>query len=530
MPDVLIGQAYYLRFDAKMWQARQPYPPLGALYAAACLRERGVDAALFDAMIAESVAEWDAALARVHPSLAVIYEDSFNYLTKMCLSRMREAAFEMIDGCRRVGCPVIVSGSDATDHPEAYLARGAAAVVLGEGEITLAEAVDALLAGRPIEGLAGTATLSAAGALVRGAVRPFIAALDQLPYPAWDLVDLERYRAIWRTRHGYHSMNLATTRGCPYHCNWCAKPIYGQRYAVRSPGSVVEEIAWLKRTFAPDHLWIVDDVFGLKPGWIADFAALAAAADVRIPYRCLMRADQVTAETARALAASGCRTVWMGAESGSQRVLDAMEKGQLVEYVRAATQRLKSAGIAVGYFLQFGYPGETWTDIEATLALVRDERPDDIGVSVSYPLPGTKFHERVQQELGSKRNWVDSSDLAMMYRGTYTPDFYRQLHGLVHSEFRAAAAAAALGTASRRPWTVRARHLRAAAALVFYRAAQVIIRRRLTRMSGGAGVDSRFPDLRPALSRGAASRPARQDDWAGAVEATAPAGGAGDAS
>ncbi len=213
MPDVLLGQAYYLRFDPKLWQAQQPYPPLGTLYAASYLRQRGRSVALFDAMLAESVGEWAQALARERPRVAVIYEDSFNYLSKMCLLRMRDAALAMIELAREAGCPVVVSGSDATDHPDLYLARGAAAVILGEGEITLADVVERLLSGRPLADVAGIAYLDASGAVCRSPARPFIRSLDDLPFPAWDLVDVDRYRAIWRSRHGYHSMNLATTRG-----------------------------------------------------------------------------------------------------------------------------------------------------------------------------------------------------------------------------------------------------------------------------------------------------------------------------
>ncbi len=455
MPDVLLGQAYYLRFDLKLWKAQQPFPPLGTLYAASYLRERGHSVALFDAMLAESVAEWGQALERERPRVAVIYEDSFNYLSKMCLSRMREAALDMIDLARAAGCPVVVSGSDATDHPDLYLARGAAAVILGEGEITLADLVEHLLSGRPLAGVAGIAHLDAFGAVCKSAARPLIRSLDDLPFPAWDLVDVDRYRRIWHSRHGYHSMNLATTRGCPYHCNWCAKPIYGQRYAVRSPAAVVDEIAWLNHHFAPDHLSIVDDVFGLKPGWVEEFARLVHQQKARTPFRCLMRADQVTPSVAAALASAGCRMVWVGAESGSQRILDAMEKGLRVEDIRAASLCLRNAGIDVGFFLQFGYPGETWADIEATLQLARELRPNDIGVSVSYPLPGTGFYERVREDLGQKQNWVDSSDLATMYRATYAPEVYRQVHGLVHHEFRARKSAQALMALLKSPWRAR---------------------------------------------------------------------------
>ncbi len=180
-----------------------------------------------------------------------------------------------------------------------------------------------------------------------------------------------------------------------------------------------------------------DDIFGLKPGWIEQFAGLVNAQGAPLPFKCLLRADLLTDATVDALQRAGCRTVWMGAESGSQKILDAMEKGTRVEQIYAAAARLHHAGIAVGFFLQFGYRGEARSDIEQTLQMVRDCAPDDIGISVSYPLPGTKFYERVKAELGEKKNWVDSDDLAMMYRGAFSSAFYRKLHAVVHKEFRA---------------------------------------------------------------------------------------------
>ena len=190
MSDVLLGQAYYLRFDPKLWHAKQPYAPLGTLYAAAYLRSRGHGVALFDAMLAVSEHEWAEALDRERPAVAVIYEDSFNYLTKMCLLRMREAALRMVDLARSRGYPVIVSGSDATDHPDLYLRRGATAVILGEGEVTLADLVDRLKAGAPISDVPGIAYLEPGRVTRRTAARPFVKALDDLPFPAWDLVDV----------------------------------------------------------------------------------------------------------------------------------------------------------------------------------------------------------------------------------------------------------------------------------------------------------------------------------------------------
>src|SRR5262245_28355574 len=512
--DVLFGQAYFLRFDPKLWEAQQPYAPLGALYAAACVREHGYRVALFDAMLASSEAEWAAALDRHQPRFAVIYEDNFNYLSKMCLLRMRQAALTMIDAARARGITTIVAGADATDHPATYLDRGAAVVVAGEGEMTLVELLDALTGRRTaaLQQIDGLWLRDAEGRAVRTRARDIIRGLDTLPFPAWDLVDVDRYRAIWRARHGYFSMNLVTTRGCPYHCNWCAKPIYGQRYTARSPEHVASEVAWLKTAYAPDHLWIADDIFGLKPGWIEQFASLVKTRDAVIPFKCLLRADQVTAKVAAALKAAGCRTAWLGAESGSQRILDAMEKGTRVGQIATATRLLHAVGVEVGFFLQFGYPGETRDDIDRTLEMVRACAPDDIGVSVSYPLPGTTFYQRVQAQLGQKQNWVDSNDLAMMYHATYVPDFYRALHALVHAEFRARKSAALIARVVARPWRVGRRHARAAAQTVYQSLQVTRLRRRLARLARLTAAAPPTP-LIPLLSPQAAAIPTDQSSF-----------------
>jgi radical SAM superfamily enzyme YgiQ (UPF0313 family) len=519
MPDVLLGQAYYLQFDPKLWQAQQPYAPLGTLYAASHLRAAGHSVALFDAMLSAGEHEWAEALDRFRPRIAVIYEDSFNYLTKMCLLRMRQAAHTMIEHGRRREAIVIASGSDATDRPELYLGAGAAAVILGEGEVTLTDVVDSLARGTSLTDVPGLAFLDDAGTVRQSARRGFVRALDDLPRPAWDLVDIERYRRLWRSRHGYFAMNIATTRGCPFHCNWCAKPIYGQRYAVRSPASVVDEIAWLARDYSPDQLTVVDDVFGLQPGWVGAFADLVQKGRVRLPFRCLMRADQVSHEIVRALVAANCRMVWMGAESGSQRILDAMEKGVQVEQIRDAARLLQTAGIDVGLFLQFGYPGEEWSDVEATLDLVRDVAPEDIGVSVSYPLPGTKFYDRVRAELGQKQNWFDSDDLAMLYCATYPPGFYRRLHQLVHSEFRSRRLRGRLLSLASNPARMRLSDLRGVAAWAYHRAILPRSRRKLRRLAREPQVSPSPKRLLPLLTPRAAAVPSHQDE-----ECVAPGG------
>jgi anaerobic magnesium-protoporphyrin IX monomethyl ester cyclase len=486
--EVLLGHSYFLRLDLKSWEARQPYPPLGTLYAAGQLRSRGYEVAVFDAVLAESEAEWLRALERERPRFAVLFEDNFNYLSKMCLLRMREAAFTMLGMAKARGCTTLVSGSDATDQAEQYLSRGADYVLLGEGDETLLEVVERL-AGRtdgPMQEVAGLAYVEPqdGGTLVRTHARALLKELDALPFPARDLVDISQYREIWQRHHGYFSMNVATSRGCPYHCNWCAKPIWGQRYHARSPEDVVAELDALRETYQPDHIWFADDILGLKPRWLARFADLLEARGGGIPFKCLSRADLLLRDgDIDALRRAGCQTVWLGAESGSQEVLDAMEKGTRVEQIREATRRLHASGIEAAYFLQFGYPGETREDISQTFRLVREEKPDDIGISVSYPLPGTKFYRAVQAELGTKRNWMDSGDLAMMFGGPFTTGFYRQLHAVLHREFRMRRAWRELWRALRRPRRLGRRHLEDAATALVHAAPLPLDLLRLERLA-----------------------------------------------
>jgi anaerobic magnesium-protoporphyrin IX monomethyl ester cyclase len=278
-------------------------------------------------------------------------------------------------------------------------------------------------------------------------------------------------------------MNMVTTRGCPYHCNWCAKPIYGQRYNVRSPENVAQELRWLKDHFAPDHIWFADDILGLKPGWLERFAAEVERLDTVTPFKCLLRVDLIKKGIPEALKRAGCEIVWVGAESGSQKILDAMDKGTRVEQIYDATRDLHAAGVKIGFFLQFGYPGEERADIEATFRMVRECLPDDIGMSVSYPLPGTKFFESVKLQLGEKQNWLDSADLEMMYQGEYSTAFYRKMHTVLHKEYRARKTWREL----RKPANPRTHYartkLRSAASMVYNLATLPIERRKLDKLA-----------------------------------------------
>jgi anaerobic magnesium-protoporphyrin IX monomethyl ester cyclase len=458
MLSILVCHSYYLRLDQKQVLRAKPYPPLATLQVVAQLREAGHRVTFFDAMLADGTDEYDRLLAE-RPQIVLIYEDNYNFLSKMCLGAMRRAACEMIGSAHRMGARVIAAGPDVTDAPAPYLKAGADLALIGEGIFALFQVLPRLESNPHVAaadlaiGMTGIASLVGGRVTGQGAHGhgPHAqgahghnahglsglngaAVAAEVGLAAWELVDMDRYRAVWLKAHGYFSLNMAASRGCPFRCNWCAKPIWGNQYLQRSAVEVAEEMAYLKRSFNPDHIWFADDIFGFRVDWVAQFAASVKSLDARIPFTIQTRADLVSERMAEVLRDAGCKEAWIGAESGSQRVLDAMNKGTTVTEIRAARARFKAVGIRVGFFIQLGYMGEDLSDILATRELLQAARPDEIGVSVSYPLPGTKFYELVKAELGGKTHWLESNDLDMMFHGTYTSDFYRSVRNLMHDQ------------------------------------------------------------------------------------------------
>jgi len=435
MADVLLTHSYHLPYDPKQVRKMQPYAPLGTLYAASALTAGNISVAVFDTMLEAPEPGFADALKQLRPKLVVIYEDDFNFLSKMCLTRMRELAWQLAHEAQEAGAVVIAHGSDATDQAEAYLRNGVDFVLRGEAEQTLVELCSSILSRRFHQDIPGIVYLDGAGKLVQSATRtPKNASWNALPRPARELIDLEPYRQAWTSAHGHFSVNVVASRGCPYRCNWCAKPISGDKFQIRPARLVAAEIRELKEMYGVQHIWFGDDVFALNHHWVQDFANEIEAMHCALPFKIQSRADLMTHTTVTALKRAGCTEVWMGVESGSQKVLDAMDKGLRVSDVVAARSRLADEGIRACYFLQFGYPGETWEDIQQTIALVRSTRPDDIGISFSYPLPGTVFYERVQEQIGAKRNWTDSDDLCVMFRAAYKDEFYMALRNALHAE------------------------------------------------------------------------------------------------
>ncbi len=444
MTNILLAHSNHLYSDRKQIAKMQPYPPLQTMMVASLLREREYSIAVFDTTLAHNPdLEFRAAIEQHQPKMIAVVEDNFNFLTKMCLTRNRELAFRMARIAKDAGIRSVANGSDASDRPAEYLAAGFDCVIAGEPEGALLD-------------VAGAWVRKEKRSIQRIERRSPLLDLDSPPDAAWDLMDLESYRAAWEQAHGYFSLNLVSSRGCPYRCNWCSKPVFGSSYRFRSPHRIAREMLRLKREVNADHIWFADDIFALSQSWTRSFADAVDELGAALPFKMQSRCDLMTRDTVASLKRAGCTEVWMGAESGSQKILDAMEKGTRVEQIYQARENLRRHGIRACFFLQFGYPGETRDDIDETVRMVRETAPDDIGVSVSYPLRGTRFYERVAAELGEKENWSDSGDLAMMFRGTFSTEFYRELAESLHS----GSAGADCGIAPLTPCELRDRHWR----------------------------------------------------------------------
>ena len=254
------------------------------------------------------------------------------------------------------------------------------------------------------------------------------------PWPDRERVDIERYLSVWRTRHGMGSVSLITARGCPYHCNWCSHSVYGKTHRRRSPKAVVDEVEWILERYTPDMIWLADDVFTIHHGWLFEYAAEMKRRNLYIPFECITRADRVNERVIETLASLGCFRVWIGSESGSQRILNAMQRGVTVAQVQNAVTLCKQHGIQTGMFLMWGYEGEEIEDIQATVDHVKQCRPDVFFTTVSYPIKGTPYFERVAPRLVSTLEWKRSSDRDIRIEGRHSRRFYQHADDLLRSE------------------------------------------------------------------------------------------------
>jgi len=415
--DLLLTHGYFLSEDEQERRVMKPYPPLGLLYLTSHLKARGFDVRVFDSTF-RTFAELRALLARDRPSLVGIY---VNLMTRRMVLRI-------IEECRRNGRTVILGGPEPPAHADEYLDHGADIVVVGEGEATLEELLPRLLArpgSRDLAGVTGLVYRDEEGRSVRTPPRALLKDLDRQPFPDREAIDVAPYLQAWRERHGMGSVSLVTARGCPYTCRWCSRSVFGETHRRRSPENVAEEVRTIAERYRPDMLWYADDVFTIHPGWLARYAAVMGECSLRLPFECISRADRITEGVADDLVRLGCFRLWIGSESGSQRVLDAMDRRVAVEQVRRATRLLQGRGIQVGMFIMLGYPGEEASDLQATTEHLKGARPDVFLTTVAYPIKGTPFYDDVQLRVEASKGWADRTDRDVRVLGQHTPLFYR---------------------------------------------------------------------------------------------------------
>jgi radical SAM superfamily enzyme YgiQ (UPF0313 family) len=413
--DILLAHAYYLYDDPHEQQVMKPYAPLGILYLSSYLKRAGFAVGVFDSTFA-SIEDFRTLLEKERPSVVGIY---VNLMTKF-------AALKMIALAKSVGAHVILGGPEPPYYAQDYLQRGADIVIKGEGETALAELLPHLVryGMAKLEGIAGIAYLDGEGRLVETAPRPLMPDLSANPHPDREAINIEQYMQVWKTHHGQSSVSVIHARGCPYTCTWCSHSVYGNTHRRRTPEDAADELLWIKERYNPDLIWYADDVFAINHRWLYAYADALKARGVRIPFECISRADRLNGQVVTTLAAMGCYRLWNGSESGSQRVLDAMQRKVQVDDVREKTHLLKRHGIQAGMFIMLGYDGEEVEDITATVEHLKKCDPDVFLTTVAYPIKGTPYYAKVEADVFSDRAFEARSDRDLQVAGRYTRRFY----------------------------------------------------------------------------------------------------------
>ncbi len=413
MLDVLLISPYSLAQDPLEQKLMKPYPALGLLYVAAALKPH-FSVEILD-MTFRQPEELDNLILTKKPRIVGVHANV------VC----REAAGEAIKSAKKAGAIVIAGGPDPSTYQELYLGKfGADYLVQGEAEITIQELAGAILNGSPTNEIAGLVYLKD-GKPQSSPARSPVKDLDTLPMPAWDLVELEPYFSAWRKRWGYTSLHIMTSRGCPFSCNWCSKEIFARSFRQHSPERVVEEMLLLRDHYGVDRIWLADDIVGANKKWMEKWHGEVIRRKAQLPFECLTRVDLINPTIIQQLKEAGCWKIYYGAESGSQKVLDAMNKETKVEEIYEATRLTKAMGIQVGLFIMFGYPGETLADIRSTEKMLADLKPDTAGFSVAYPLKGTVFYEQVKAELApQQQQWSSTNENRLLFKARYPNKFY----------------------------------------------------------------------------------------------------------
>lgn len=414
-PRVLLVDPYVARADPMERKFVELYPSLGLLTVGAYLRSHGVEVAVSDLTFERDSRPVERTLAQFQPEVVGVHTKTLTF----------RRAVEVASSARAAGAFAVAGGPDSATRPQEYLDAGFDAVVPAEGEETLVELAGRLHAGASILGIPGL-VVRRGGRTVRGPSRPFLKDLDALPLPAWDLVDMERYLAAWQRSTGERRAAVLTSRGCPFDCSWCSKPTFGRTFRQQSPERVVAELRALRETYGVDYVRFCDDVFGVSRPWLERLLDRMIEAHLDLRFECLARVDLLKPDLLGRMREAGLARVYVGVESGSQKMLDLMNRGTKLAQVERTAEALRQAGVRQFWFLMLGYPGETLEDIEATFQLFRRFSPEEYSVSIAVPIPGTRFHGLVKDRLSrDARPARRTGGTTLLYEAAYGEHLYR---------------------------------------------------------------------------------------------------------
>ncbi len=426
---ILLTHGYFIWEDQKEQLIMKPYVPLGILYISAFLEKHGYDNEVFDSTFS-SYEKLCQKLSDEQPDVVGIYT---NLMTKVNVLRIIKyiKSQENLQHTR-----IILGGPEVRNHVPNFLLHGAEFIVLGEGEQTMLELVQWIdkKDTQHLSSISGIAYMDQQGTVCRNAERSKMKDLDTLPFPNRKKVNLQLYLDAWRERHGTNTISVNTMRGCPYSCKWCSRAVYGQSYRRRSASNVAEEVAWIESNYDVDSIWFVDDVFTVSHKWLAEFAAEVKQRGIRIKFECITRADRLNEEVIGLLKAAGCFRVWIGAESGSQKIIDLMDRRVEVEQVREMIRLARRKGLQAGTFIMVGYPGETKEDIYETVKHLKLSDPDFFTITVAYPIKGTPLYEEVEERFITNLPWDSSTDRDIDFIRTYKREYYNHAITMINNE------------------------------------------------------------------------------------------------
>jgi radical SAM superfamily enzyme YgiQ (UPF0313 family) len=416
---ILLTHGYFIGEDAKEQAIMRPYVPLGILYISAWLEQHGYDNEVFDS----TFSSFDKLCARLldqRPEVVGMYTNLMTKLNVLRIIRFIKSRDELQH------TKIILGGPEVRNHATNFLEHGADFIVSGEGEQTMHELVqyiDGTFTGT-LADIEGVSYIDKEKGFLQNRERTKLKNVDVLPFPNRYKVNLSLYFNAWKGRHGTSAISVSTMRGCPYSCKWCSRAVYGQSYRRRSPQKVADEIAYIKENYSVDTIWFVDDVFTVSHQWLETFTEEITRRNLVMPYECITRADRLNEDVIRNLKKSGCFRVWIGAESGSQKIIDLMDRRVEVEQVQRMIQLARSYGLQAGTFIMVGYPGETKEDIYATVQHLKNADPDLFTITVAYPIKGTPLYAEVESRFVTNLPWDSSTDRDIDFTRTYNRKYY----------------------------------------------------------------------------------------------------------